>query len=103
MAMTNQQRRVLRGVILKMIYQNHQDQKHRLDNVTVQGVLDRIHFSVSGAEVVALLQDLADRGYLSFVTEKNRWTGRVYLRQMQISPAGIDLVEETATDQAVEF
>ena len=97
-----QGKRRLRGMVLKLIYENHYGQKHRLDGITLHGVLERLHFDVSRNQVRTVLQDLKDRNLLRFTQEKDPDTGKISIRQIQVRPAGIDLQERTTTDPAVE-
>ncbi|MGH7936715.1 MAG: hypothetical protein ACREF8_06875, partial [Chthoniobacterales bacterium] len=102
MSLSPQHKRRLRGMILKLVYENHEAQNHRLDDVTLTGVLERLQFDVYVNAVRELLQDLGERGLLSFKQERDRTTGRISIRQVQISPKGRDLVENTTSDPAVE-
>jgi hypothetical protein len=97
-----QQKRRLRGVVLKLIYENHEAQKHRLDDVTLTGVLERLQFDVYVNLVREILQDLEERKLVSFHTERNRMTGTTAIRMIQILPGGRDIVEGTSTNAAVE-
>src|SRR5260370_18056203 len=94
-------KRRLRGKILALIYQNHEAQGHRLDDITLAGVLDRLGFDVYGNLVRELLQDLGERGCVKFNEEKNRATGEVSIRQIQILPRGRDTIEKTTSHPAV--
>ena len=103
MAVINaQQKRRLRGAVLKLVYENHEAQGHRLDDVTLTAVLERLQFDVYVNLVREILQDLEERRYVSFYTERNREKGSVALRKIQILPGGRDLIEKTTTDAAVE-
>jgi hypothetical protein len=97
-----QQKRRLRGTILKLIYEQHEAQQHRLDDVTLTGVLERLQYEVYVNLVRELLQDLDERGFLSFDTEKNRVTGARSIRKIKITPDGRDIIENTTSDPAVE-
>ncbi|HLZ93361.1 MAG TPA: hypothetical protein VKQ28_16775 [Candidatus Acidoferrum sp.] len=97
-----QMKRRLRGKILSLIYENHESQRTRLDDITLAGVLERLGFDVYGNLVRELLQDLGERGCLKFNQEKNRVNGEVSIRQIQILPRGRDVVEKTVGDAAVD-
>jgi hypothetical protein len=97
-----QMKRRLRGKILALIYENHELQRSRLDDITLAGVLERLGFDVYGNLVRELLQDLGERGCLQFNQEKNRVSGEVSIRQIQILPRGRDVVEKTIGDAAVD-
>ncbi len=97
-----QQKRRLRGVVLKLIYENHESQKHRLDDVTLTGVLERLQFDVYVNLVREILQDLQERRLINFDLERNRVTGTSAIRQIQITPGGRDIIEKTSSNPAVE-
>jgi hypothetical protein len=94
--------RRLRGVILKLIAQNHEKQQMRLDDITLTGVLERLQYDVYVDLVRAMLQDLHERALLEFIEERNRKTGEIFIRKIQITPKGRDLVEGTIGDPAVD-
>jgi DNA-binding PadR family transcriptional regulator len=96
------QKRRLRGVMLKLVYENHEAQQYRLDDVTLTGVLERLQFDVYVNLVREILQDLNERGFISYESEKNRTTGAHPIRKIKITPKGRDLIEKTTTDPAVE-
>lgn len=98
----HQFRRRLRGVILKLIYQNHDRQEPRLDDVMLAGVLERLQYDISVDMVRTTVQDLGDRGLLNFDQIRDRRNGEVFIRKIQITPKGRDLVEGTASDPAVD-
>lgn len=100
--LSTEHKRRLRGVILQLVYENQESQRSRLDDLSLHAALERLHYDVSRNQVKTLLQDLAERGYLSSTIEKNRDTGQVYLRKIQITPSGRDVVEKTRNDEAVE-
>jgi transcription initiation factor IIE alpha subunit len=97
-----QVKRRLRGEILKLIYENHESQRTRLDDVTLAGVLERLGFDVYVNLVRELLQDLQERNCVKFEEEKNRRTGEMTIRKIQILPRGSDVVEETIVEPAVD-
>lgn len=96
-------KRRLRGVILKLIAQNHDRQDTRLDDVTLTGVLERLQYDVYVDLVRTTLQDLGDRGLLEFTADRNRKTGANSIRKIQITPKGRDLVEGTTSDAAIDI
>ncbi len=95
--------RRLRGLILRLIYNNHARQRTRLDDLTIHGGIQRMSFDVSRDEIKTVLQDLADRFYVRFAQEKDEETGRISLRLVQITAEGRDIVERTKKDPAVEI
>jgi len=98
-----QYKRRLRGMILKLVYENHERQEHRLDDITLTGVLERLQFDVYVNLVRETLQDLGERGLLTFQEVRDRKRGVYSIRKIQISPLGRDLVERTKTDPAIDM
>lgn len=97
-----QQKRQLRGALLKLIYENHEAQGHRLDDLTLTAVLERLGYDVYGNLVREILQDLEERRLIGFESGKNKTTGAVSIRKIKITPGGRDIIEQTTTDPAVE-
>jgi hypothetical protein len=89
-------------MILRLVYENHEAQKHRLDDVTLTGVLERLQFDAYVNLTRELLQDLKERGLLNFEQERDRTRGSVAIRKIQITPKGRDIVEGTTADPAVD-
>jgi hypothetical protein len=94
-------RKRLRGEILELVDEGHQEQRSRLNDLVVWGVLQKLKYDVSQNDVITMLQDLESRGYLRFVQDKNRRTGEIRISQIEILPAGRDLLEGTITNEAV--
>jgi len=99
---TAQQKRRMRGVILKLIYENHEAQAARVDDVTITGVLERLQFDVSVNMIREILQDLKDRGFLRYAETRNRFSGAKSIGKIEITAAGRDIVEKTTVDPAVD-
>lgn len=96
---TREQR--LRGSVLKMIYLNHRRQRPHLDHVMLCAVLRETGHSVGVNDVITVLQDLQDRGYLLFREMRNDYTNDIEISRIGITPAGRDVMERTKTDPAV--
>jgi hypothetical protein len=95
-------KRVIRGVILKLIYQKHERQETRFRDLTLLAALDQLSFHVYLNLVCELLQDLSDRGLLKFESDRNRRTGVVTMWGIQLLPPGRDVVERYRFDPAVD-
>jgi transcription initiation factor IIE alpha subunit len=102
MSANAQVKRRLRGEVLKLVYENHEAQRTRLDDVTLTGVLERLGFDVFVNLVREILQDLGERELVKFEEEKNRVTGKISIRKIQILPKGRDVIEKTISDLAVD-
>jgi hypothetical protein len=101
-AIERNKRRRIRGAILQFVCDNHYAQRPHMDDVSLWGVLMDLQFPVEGQnEVISLLQDLSERGYLSFTEKKNRVNGRTEISRIAITPAGRDLVDHSKEDLAV--
>jgi hypothetical protein len=96
-------RKRLRGEILELVDEGHQEQRSRFTDAILWGVLQRLKYDVSQNDVITVLQDLKDRTYLAFEQVKEPRTGKVRISQIQITPAGRDLLEGTRTDAAVNI
>jgi transcription initiation factor IIE alpha subunit len=101
-AIVAQLQKRLRGEILKLVRENHERQDPRMDDVTLAGVLERLHFDVTVNLIRTLLQDLEERGLISFYQDRDRMTGRVSIRTIQITPRGRDVLDGTVEDRSVE-
>ncbi len=96
--------RVLRAAILKAIYVNHHQRQPPLTLVILLGHLVNF-FTISENDLVTTLEELRDRGYLTYVRDEKLWrkSRSVSISQLQLMPAGRDLVEGTVFDLAVQF
>jgi DNA-binding PadR family transcriptional regulator len=97
--------RRLKGAILELVCENHDQQGARYELISLWGVMERLRYDVGRNEVATALQDLKDRGYLTFVQSKDDDTKRVNIDQIQITPKGRDLVNriEGVEDKAVQL
>lgn len=88
--------RRLRGCILKLLRARHNMQSSRMDDVALTHALQALAFTVIIQDVVTLLQDLHDRGYVRYEQKRDFLTRRVRLEKIELTAAGRDLVEESA-------
>ena len=94
----------LRGAILELLRTNHDGQQARFDSTSLWSALVRgLGFDASRNEVKTTLQDLCGRQYVIFQEKKNKDTGEVSIWQIELTPKGRDLLEETIIDAAVEL
>ena len=95
----------LRGAVLTLLRTRHDNRESKMDSTALASALVRgLGFDVSRNEVKTVLEDLCDRGYVSYkevVPDKE--SGAVYIVHVQLSSRGRDLLEETITDPAVEI
>jgi hypothetical protein len=85
----------LRGVTLTLVYSRHREQQSRMDHVMLWAMLRKLQHDVGLNDVVTVLQDLKDRGMVTFEQTKDKKTNEVRISLLQITPLGRDLVEET--------
>jgi hypothetical protein len=98
--------RNLRAAILQVVYDNHFGRRSRLRLTPLHGAIDRLRFvDVSEDELVTVLEDLKERGYLTFSRDEEKWRKHreLVIGEIQITPLGRDLVEKTRVDIAVNF
>jgi hypothetical protein len=92
-----------RGVIIELLYGRHTAQQPRADHVALWHMLTDLGCDVGENDVLTHLQDLCDRGYVTFRQIKNRYTNRSEISLIQLTPKGRDLFEGTSADPAVSF
>jgi hypothetical protein len=90
----------LRGAILELVYSRHREQQSRMDHVALWNMLIELQHDAGENDVVTVLQDLEERKYLTFAQKKNRFTNRVEISLIQITPKGRDLVEAAVSQGA---
>ena len=95
------QKRRFRGAILQFVYTNHEAQLAHYDHIMLWGLMQDLGFSLGQLQVITLLQELKDRGYLIFEERRNKLTGAVEISRIGITPAGRNLVEGIEQDAAV--
>lgn len=91
----------LRGAILELVDEGHREQRARMNDLVLWGVLQKLQYDASQNDVLTLLQDLGERGYLEFSQDKNWRTHEVRISKIQITPRGRDVLEGTIIDPAV--
>lgn len=92
-----------RAVIVELLQNRHSEQKSRPDHVLMWHMLNDLGCDVGENDVLTLLQDLQDRGYVNYREDKDRRTRRVDISQIQLTPKGRDLIEGTISDKAFSF
>ena len=90
-----------RGMLLRFAYDNHNDQHSRLDDQAMWGVMMGMGVTLGQNEVITMLQDLCDRGYMRCKSKMNVITGRVQLREIELTHKGRDLVDGVTDDAAI--
>src|SRR5437016_1051439 len=92
--------RQLRAAILQIIYGNQVSQRSRLRFTPLHGAVSRLFFDVSENELITVLQDLKERGYISYERDEDEYrrSHKTVIGALQIQPRGRDLVERTLID-----
>jgi hypothetical protein len=95
------QRKRWRGVVLEIVYDGHQKQESRLDDLVLWGMMRDLGHDVGQSEVLTLLQYLQAAKYLTFKQDRDKITNVVRISQIEITPEGCALVEKERTDPMV--
>ncbi len=93
----------LRFVILQLIYEQHEKQRHRHSDVTLTGVLVRLGHDVYVDLVRALLQDMKERELIDYDYSKDRQNGKLSIFNIEVRPRGRDLVEQEEDNPLAEI
>jgi len=102
--MTPEMTKRLRGASLEALDVNHRKQKQRLDLHVLWSLLKKLGYAdLAKNDLITVLQDLKDRGYVEFDQKRNEWTGEIRVSQIEIEPKGRDLLERTTNDPAVQL
>lgn len=102
--MTPEQTKRLRGAILEVLNDNHRAQKPRLDLSVIWAVLQKLgHTDLFKNDLVTVLQDLEDRGYVTFTLVREPWSGDIRVSKIEITPSGRDVLEGTIDDRSVQL
>ena len=86
-------KRRLRFIALKLIYEQHEKQRHRYDDVTLMSVLRRLNYDVYLDLMRAVLQDLKERKLIDYEHSKDLTSGKFSIFKIEVRPPGRDLVE----------
>ncbi len=88
------QRKRWRGVVLEIVYDGHQKQESRLDDLVLWGMMRDLGHDVGQAEVLTLLQFLGSAKYLTFKQKRDDVTNVVRITEIEMTPRGCALVEK---------
>jgi hypothetical protein len=92
-----------RGEVLRMLSVRHGLQQSRMDDVALCHALRSLAWEVDINDVVTILQEMQGREWVNFRSIKSIYNRRTEVSQIEILPAGQDLVDQTTTHPAVEF
>jgi uncharacterized protein YciU (UPF0263 family) len=93
-----------RGLALELIYSTFRKRLPAYDHVMLADVMRSVGGQDLGEnDVIFVLRQLHDRGYLTYRETKNRWTNEVTIADIQITPKGCNIVEGVERDPAVRI
>jgi hypothetical protein len=92
-----------RGEVLRMLAVRHGQQQSRMDDVALCHALRSLAWEVDINDVVTILQEMKQREWVTFRFIKSIYNRRTEISQIEIMPAGQDLMDQTTTNPAVEF
>jgi hypothetical protein len=90
-----------RGAILELVYDGHIKQESRLDDLTLWGLMRDLSHDVGQNDVRTLLQQLGEMKYLRFKLERNDVTNEARMSEIEVTRAGIAVVEKEERDPLV--
>lgn len=90
------------GKTLQFVFDNQRRQQHRLDHIDLLQLFADLFFDVGENLLLTLLQDLKERGYLTYEEERDP-DEALKIRKIQITPAGRDIVRCFKKDDAVRI
>ncbi|QNI34521.1 hypothetical protein H7849_11860 [Alloacidobacterium dinghuense] len=97
------QTRRKRGIVLKLVRQGHEKQLSRMDDFEVWAILQDLGINLGRDQVLTMLQDLQILSLLSFKSQHNEFSGRVEIKQIELTAAGIGLVTRRKSTDDVLF
>jgi hypothetical protein len=96
------QKRKFRGEILRILSVRHGQQRSRLDDVLLTKTLRDLAWEVDINDVVTILQEMEQRGWVAFRQIKSIYARKMQLLQIEILPAGQDIFDGILSNPAVE-
>ena len=93
-------KRKFRLLVLDMISRRHAEQGERMDDLELFHMLKSWGAEAEINDVVTILQELGDRGYVRFRQYRNKFSGRTSLTDIEICAKGQDIVDGSTTDPA---
>jgi hypothetical protein len=92
-----------RGIILKLIRENHEFQDHRYTGAEIWGMLLKIRQTVGSDQVTTMLQDLQALDYIDFRSEMDEESGKTRISEIQLSAAGLRFYTRHKSNDDVLF
>jgi len=92
-----------RGVILKLVRGNHENQGSRMDDFEIWSMMLKIFTGVGRDQVRTMLQDLQVLGYVDFKSEHDPDTGALQLSEIELTAAGLRFMMSRRGNDDVEL
>jgi hypothetical protein len=92
-----------RGIILKLIRENHESQDQRYTDGELWAMLLKIGQTVGRANVVTLLQDLQVLEYIDFKSTPDEEDGRLHLSEIMLTATGLRFYTRHRSNEDVSF
>jgi hypothetical protein len=90
-----------RGAILGYVYSGLHDGEHRMDDLTLFGMMQDFNHGIGLNQVRGLLHELRGGGYLKFDAARNTYTGETEISKIEITPDGCKVVEKIKKDDSI--
>lgn len=91
-----------RGIILKLIRENHEDQGTRYTDGELWAMLLKLRQTVGQEQVVTLLQDLQTLDYVDFKSEPDS-KGNMRLSEIELTANGLRFYTRQKSNEDVSF
>ena len=92
-----------RGIILKLIRENHEDQAQRYNDGELWAILLKLRQTVGQEQVVTLLQDLQVLGYIDFRSEPDPLKGNLRLSEIMLTADGLRFYTRHKSNDDISF
>lgn len=92
-----------RGIILKLVRGNHENQGSRMDDFEIWSMMLKIVTGVGRDQVRTMLQDLAVLDYIDFKSQHNPESGELELSQIELTAAGLRFMVGRKSNDDVEL
>jgi hypothetical protein len=92
----------LSGILLRLLYVNHNAQGPHTNSTVLRAVLQREGYDFTGDEVLTALQVLRDREYVRYQQRRDFAAGRLFLFEIEITAKGRDVFSGLIRDPAVD-
>jgi len=97
------QTRRRRGNVLKLIRQGHEQQLERMTDSALQALLQDIGCNMSARQVMTMLQDLQEIGYLKFEADFDEEKERMVARHIMLTSLGAIVAMRRKDNENVAF